>query len=297
MLKSQSTADKIFDSFNVMAMLLLIFVTLYPFWFVLVGSVSGGFAYTRARGVYWWPVDVTLANYRVVFREPGIVSAFRMTVFRAAAGTVTHLIVTSLFAYAFSKKNLAGRKVYATIGLITMFFSGGVIPGYLVRQALGLLNTFWVLIIPAMINFWNVIIFRAFFSEIPDSISESAKIDGAGEYRIFLQLIVPLSTAVFAAIALFTGVWHWNDFFQPLIFTTSRRFETLPLLLLRTIRTREAASGMATRAAGLGIEQDQINPLTIQMATMIVAVAPILVLYPFLQRYFVKGIMLGSIKG
>ncbi len=297
MLKARSLGDKVFDSANTLGMLLLIFLTLYPFWFVLVGSLSGGFAYTRARGVFWWPVGVTLANYEVVFREPGIVNAFRMTVFRAAAGTVTHLIVTSLFAYAFSKKNLAGRKIYATIGLVTMFFSGGIIPAYLVRQYLGLLNTFWVLIIPAMINFWNVIIFRAFFAEIPESISESAKIDGAGEYRIFLQLIVPLSAAVFAAIALFTGVWHWNDFMQPLIFTTSRRFETLPLLLMRTIRTREAASGMATRAAGLGIAQDEINPLTIQMATMIVAVAPILLLYPFLQRYFVKGIMLGSIKG
>ena len=297
MLKARSTGDHIFDSLNVLGMLLLIFVTLYPFWFVLIGSFSGGQAYTRARGVFWWPVGATIANYTVVFREPGIVSAFRMTIYRTLVGTVTHLVVTSLFAYAFSKKNLVGRKVYATIGMVTMFFSGGVIPAYLVRQALGLLNTFWVLIIPAMINFWNVIIFRAFFAEIPDSISESAKIDGAGEYRIFVQLIVPLSAAVFAAIGLFTAVWHWNDFFQPLIFTTSKRFETLPLLLLRTIRTREAASGMATRAAGLGVPQDEINPLTIQMATMIVAVAPILLLYPFLQRYFVKGIMLGSIKG
>ncbi|TVR61961.1 MAG: carbohydrate ABC transporter permease [Spirochaetaceae bacterium] len=297
MTKARSTGDKIFDSVNVVAMLILVFLTLYPFWFVLVGSLSSGVAYTRARGVYWWPVQVTLANFQVVFREPGILSAFWMTVYRAAAGTITHLIVTSLFAYAFSKRHLMGRSVYAMIGMITMFFSGGIIPGYLVRQYLGLLDTFWVLIIPAMINFWNVIIFRAFFAEIPDSIGESAKIDGAGEYRIFLQLIVPLSAAVFAAIALFTGVWHWNDFMQPLIFTTSSRFETLPLLLMRTIRTREAASGMATRAAGLGIAQDQINPLTIQMATMIVAVAPILLLYPFLQRYFVKGIMLGSIKG
>ncbi len=297
MLRARSRGDKVFDAANVLGMLVVIFITLYPFWFVAVGSFSGGFAYTRARGVFWWPVDPTLANYEVVFREPGIVSAFWMTVMRAAAGTITHLIVTSLFAYGFSKAHLMGRKFYATVGMITMFFSGGIIPGYLVRQALGLLDTFWVLILPAMINFWNVIIFRAFFAEIPDSISESAKLDGAGEYRIFAQLIVPLSTAVFAAIALFTGVWHWNDFMQPLIFTTSRRFETLPLLLMRTIRTREAASGLATRAAGLGVPQDEINPLTIQMATMVVAVAPILFLYPFLQRYFVKGVMLGSIKG
>ncbi len=297
MLKARSTGDRIFDSLNVLGMILLIFLTLYPFWYVLVGSLSSGLAYTRARGVYWWPVEPTLANFEVVFREPGIASTFRMTVLRAAAGTITHLLVTSLFAYAFSKKNLVGRKFYATVGLITMFFSGGIIPSYLVRQALGLLNTFQVLIIPVMINFWNVIIFRAFFAEIPDSIGESAKIDGAGEYRIFAQLIVPLSAPVFAAIALFIGVWHWNDFFQPLVYTTSRSLETLPLLLMRTIRTGEAASAMATRAPGIGVPQEEINPMTIQLATMIVAVAPVLLLYPFLQRYFVKGIMLGSIKG
>jgi len=212
-------------------------------------------------------------------------------------GTILHLFVTSLFAYAFSKKYLVGRSVYATLGFITMFFSGGLIPAYLLRQYLRLLDTFWVFVIPALINFWNVIIFKAFFEEIPDSISESAKIDGAGEYRIFFQLIVPLSLPVFAVIALFVGVYHWNDFWVPMVFTRSEEFETIQLFLMRVIRTREAASALQAQAAGIGIARGVVNPLTIQMATMIVTTVPIILVYPFLQKYFVKGILIGSVKG
>ncbi len=294
---AKTKGEKTFDVVNVGIMCVIIFVTLYPFWFIVVGAFSEGLAYVRARGVFWWPVEATLQNFRVVFREPGMVNAFQVTIMRTAVGTATHLIVAGLFAYAFSKNYLVGRKLYATIGLITMFFAGGVIPSYLVRDWLGLLDTFTVFWLPAMINFFNVVIFRAFFATIPDAIPESAYIDGAGEYRVFFSLILPLSAPVFAAIALFVGVWHWNDFMQPLLFTTSRDLETVPLLLMRTIRSAEAASGMASRAAGIGIPQHTINPLTIQMATMVVAVAPIIFLYPFLQKHFVKGVLLGSIKG
>lgn len=294
---AKTRGEKTFDVINIGIMCVIIFITLYPFWFVIVGSFTEGLAYVRARGVFWWPAEVTLQNYRVVFREPGIANAFQVTIMRTAVGMVTHLLVTGLFAYAFSKTYLVGRKLYAIIGLITMFFAGGVIPSYLLRDWLGLLDTFTVFWLPAMVNFFNVVIFRAFFATIPEAIPESAYIDGAGDYRIFFKLILPLSAPVFAAIALFVGVWHWNDFMQPLLFTSSRDLETVPLLLIRTIRSAEAASGMASRAAGIGVPEHTINPLTIQMATMVVAVAPIVFLYPFLQKHFVKGVLLGSIKG
>lgn len=278
-------------------MLGVIFVTLYPFWSAVAGSFSEGQAYIRNRGVTFWPVSFTIANYEVVFREPGILEAFRMTILRTLIGTATHLAVASMFAYGLSKAYIVGRKFYGTLGLITMFFSGGLIPSYLMRDWLGLIDTFPVFILPHMINFWNVIIFHAFFREIPSSISESAKIDGAGEFQIFVRLILPLSGAVFAAIALFQGVWNWNDFMVPLAFTQSRELETIPLLLMRVIRTREAAAGLAARAALVTTQHARIHPVTIQLATMVVAAAPIAAVYPFLQRYFVKGIMLGSIKG
>ena len=293
----KSKFDKPFDVFNIFIMLGIIFITLYPFWFAIVGSFNEGLDYMRARGYSFWPGRFTLNNYMVVFRERGILDAFRVTIARTVAATIVHLAVTSMFAYAFSKKNLVFRNFYATIGLITMFFSGGLIPAYLLRQWLGLIDSFWVYVIPAAINFWNVIIFRAFFQEIPDSIGESAKIDGAGEFRILIRLIIPLSLPVFAAIALFVGVFHWNDFFQAMVFTTSRRLQPIQLFLMRIIRSREAASALQSQAQGIGIARGTVNPLTIQMAMMVVTTAPIIMLYPFLQRYFVKGIMIGSIKG
>jgi len=293
----KSRTDLVFNFFNILLMLVIVFVTLYPFWFATVGSFNEGLDYMRRRGVSFWPSAFTFDNYRVVFMEHGILNSFEITIYRTIVGTITHLIVTSLFAYAFSKKYLVGRNFYAVIGLVTMFFSGGLIPAFLLRQYLGLLDTFWVFIIPAMINFWNVIIFRAFFQEIPDSISESAKIDGAGEYRIFFNLIVPLSLPVFAVIALFVGVFHWNDFWVPMVFTRSERYETIQLFLMSIIRTREAASALQAQAAGIGIARGAVNPLTIQMATMIVTTVPIMIVYPFLQKYFVKGIMIGSVKG
>lgn len=293
----KSKTDLVFNIFNILLMLIIIFITLYPFWFAIVGSLNEGLDYMRRRGVTFWPSAFTLNNYRVVFMEEGILDAFEITIYRTIAGTITHLLITSMFAYAFSKKFLMGRNFYAVVGFITMFFSGGLIPAYLLRQYLGLLDTFWVFIIPAMINFWNVIIFRSFFQEIPDSISESAKIDGAGEYRIFFRLIVPLSLPVFAVIALFVGVYHWNDFWVPMVFTRSPRFETIQLFLMSVIRTREAASALQAQAAGIGIPRGTVNPLTIQMATMIVTTVPIMLVYPFLQKYFVKGIMIGSVKG
>ena len=296
-LTARSSGDKVFDAVNLSLMVLLMFVTLFPFWFSVVGSFSEGMDYVRG-GVYFWPRSWTLANYRAVFSRGDVLQAYRVTVMRTVVGTVSHLVVTSLFAYAFSRRNLVGKKVYATMGVITMFFHGGLIPNYLLFRALGILDTFWVYIFPALFNFFNVVIFAAFFREIPESINESARMDGANEYTIYGRLIVPLSKPVFAALALFTGVYHWNDFFMSLVYTTSDSLQVMQVFLLRVLQTRDVATHMAGAVSPeVAGRARAANSTTIQLATMVIAAAPVLVLYPFLQKYFVKGVLIGSIKG
>ena len=176
--------DRVFRVLNGLGMALLIFVTLFPFWYSTVGSFSEGLDFTRGNSVFW-PNKPTLANYRIVFRNSEILQSYRVTIARTIIGTISHLVITSLFAYAFSRRGLFGKKVYATMGVITLFFYGGLIPTYLLFKTLSILNTFWVFILPALFNFWNVIIFSSFFREIPVSINESAKMDGANEYTIY----------------------------------------------------------------------------------------------------------------
>jgi len=231
--------DRLFRTLNGLGMALLIFVTLFPFWYSTVGSFSEGLDFTRGNSVFW-PNKPTLANYRIVFRNSEILQSYRVTIARTIVGTISHLVITSLFAYAFSRRGLAGKKIYATMGVITMFFYGGLIPTYLLFKTLSILNTFWVFILPALFNFWNVIIFSSFFREIPISINESAKMDGANEYTIYARLIIPLSTAVFAALGLFTAVYHWNDFFISLVFTTRRELQ--PRTLVRCCRACRSRS-------------------------------------------------------
>lgn len=296
MVRIKSREDIIFDIFNTILMLILIFLTLYPVWFCIVGSFNEGLDYMRG-GVNFWPRKFTLSNYRVVLMEPRIKDAYKITILRTIIGVITHVLFTSLFAYGFSRRNLIGKKIYGTMGIITMFFSGGLIPSYLLYKWLRLLNSFWVYVIPALFNFWNVIIFQSFFREIPESINESARIDGANEYQIYFYLILPLSKPVLAALALFTGVWHWNSYFDSMVFTTSQELSTIQLLLMKIIRSTEGAANVASRAGEMLERQRDISSTTVQMATMVITSAPIMMLYPFLQKYFVKGVMIGSIKG
>lgn len=295
--KTRSTGDKIFDVINILIMIAIMIITVYPFWYAVVGSLNSGLDYLRG-GVNLWPRSFTLANYTAVFQSGEVLAAYRTSVLRTLVGTITYLIVVSMFAYAFSKKYLVGRNIYAGMGLVSLFFEGGIIPMYFVLKTLGILNTFWVYILPGMFHFFGVIIFTSFFREIPVSINESAKIDGAHEYTIFSRLIVPLSKPVYAAMALFTAVWHWNDYRMSLIFTSDDSLEVIQLFLLRVVNSFAQASNMAGGQAAMstGIREDTTVAITVQLATMVMTAAPILIIYPFLQKYFVKGVLIGSVK-
>lgn len=290
-----SRGDRIFDFFNITGMCILILLTLYPFWYVLIGSFNEGGDYARG-GVFLITRKFTWANYRAVFQNAQLFDAFQITIARTVLGTVTSLLFTSVFAYGFSRKNLLGRKIYAALGTFTLFFGGGLIPYYLVLRELHLIDNFLVYIIPGLLSFWNVIIFQSFFREIPESINESARMDGAGEYRILFTLILPLSKPVLAAIGLFTAVGHWNAYFDAMAFTNKTELQTLQVLLMKIVKSKEFAQQMAQTVARY-VKMNEINPLTVQLATMMVATIPIIIVYPFLQKYFVKGLMIGSVKG
>lgn len=296
MIRGKKSGDKVFDYTNVIIMILVIFITLYPFWYALVGSLNIGSDY-MAGGVNFWPRKFTLENYKIVLANKAILQAFLVTVSRTVIGTLTSVIFTAIFAYGYSRKNLMGRNVYAVIAMITMYFSGGLIPYYFLIKNLHLLNSFWVYIIPSLLSFWNVLIIQSFFREIPESIMESARMDGAGEYEIFFRLIIPLSKPVLATIVLFNGVGHWNSFFDSMLFTNKESLQTLQLMLMKIIRNSDQASAMVQNAAAPSITNLKTTSVTIQLATMMVATVPILILYPFLQKYFVTGLTIGAVKG
>jgi len=274
-------------------MLAICILTLYPVWNITAISFNNAHD-TMLGGIYLWPRKFSMESYRVVFMDRAIMRAFFITVMRTLIGTVTGVFFTSMVAYAFSKRHIFASRFYLTVGTITMFFGGGLIPYFILLRSLGLFDTFLVYIIPALFNFFFCIIFMTFFREIPASLEESAKIDGANDFFIFIRIILPLSTPVIATIALFSGVGHWNDFFAGVMFVNDPDLQPIQTFLFRVV-----SGATAKIVVGLppGITANQVSSLSVQLATMVVTTAPIVFIYPFLQRYFVKGVMIGAIKG
>lgn len=294
--KYKTWQDRLFDVFNVLFMIVVIFATLYPFWWSFIGSLNEGTNLARGA-IFLWPRIFTLENYETVFQNRAIINAFGVTVARTIIGTLFSVLVTSMFAYAFSRKELVGKKIYGIIGLGTMLFHGGMIPTYINIQQLGLLDNFLVFILPGLMNFFNVLIIMAYFREISDSVVESARIDGASEYTIFFRIMLPLAKPVLAAITLFTGVGHWNSFFDAMLYITTETLYPLQVVLMQIIRDQSAALEMARRmGVSLEILERTVTATSVQLATMMVATIPIILLYPFLQKYFVKGMMIGAVK-
>ncbi|SFA92701.1 putative aldouronate transport system permease protein [Cohnella sp. OV330] len=293
-LKRRTRGEAVFDGVNVLLMLVICFVTIYPVWYVLVNSLNSGQDAMRG-GIYWLPRVFTLDNYAAVVDNPGIVTAMGITVAKTLAGTVLHVFFTAMVAYAFSRRELIGRNLYMILGTVTMIFNGGLIPTFLLIRDLQLLDNFFVYIIPAMFSFFDLIIFVSFFRELPQGLEEAAKIDGANDLVLFLRVVIPVSLPVVATIALFHGVWQWNDYFAGVIYITQNtELQPIQTFLYRVVAQNDT-SQMVTAAAG-GITKS-VTSNSVKMATMVVTTLPIVLAYPFLQRYFVKGLMIGSIKG
>ncbi|AUS26358.1 carbohydrate ABC transporter permease [Paenibacillus sp. P2(2022)] len=293
LLRRRTAGEAIFDFFNNIFMLVICFVTLYPVWYVLVNSFNEG-ADAMRGGIYWWPRIFSLDSYQAVFANSGIMTAMGVTVAKTLIGTIVHVFFTAMIAYAYSRRELIGRKLYMLIGTITLFFGGGLIPTYLLIRDLGLLDSFWVYIIPAMFSFFDLIIFMAFFRELPDALEEAAKIDGANDFSIFCRIVFPVSMPVVATISLFHGVYQWNDYFTGMIYINNTDLQPIQTYLYRVVAQSSSNQMMS---AAPGIVAQSVTSQSIKLATMVITTLPIVLVYPFLQKYFVKGLMIGSVKG
>ncbi|WP_312369760.1 carbohydrate ABC transporter permease [Lachnoclostridium sp.] len=290
----RSKGTLIFDILNTIFMLFICFVCIYPIWYVIVNSLNDA-TDALMGGIYWWPRQFSLQNYRTVFSDNSVLQAFKVTIAKTLIGTTVNVFFTAMVAYSLSKKNLIGRKYYMAFGTITMFFSGGLIPTFLLFKGLGLLNNFWVYVIPAAFNFFNLLIMINFFREIPEALEESAKIDGANDFTIFRKVILPLSKPVLATIALFAGVGQWNDYFGGLMYITDNRsLEPIQTYLYRMVAQVQSSQMAGSIASNISAKDS--TSTAIKLAAMVITTLPICCVYPFLQKYFVKGMMIGAVK-
>lgn len=287
-----SLGEKAFDTANVLLLAGLSLITLYPFWHTLVLSFSTAAAAARG-GFQLWPEEFSAEAYANVFANPDILTGYRNTLFRTVVGTLASLTVTAMMAYPLSRRELPHRRKLIFFVLITMLFSGGLVPHYLVVRSLGLVDNLLVYILPGLVGAFNVLIMRNFFQSIPESLGESARLDGAGEATILFRIYLPLSTPILATVGLWTAVGHWNSWMDALIYINRDDFQVLQLYLQRIVIFNN------TELIEKGLVDPDVQlpaPETIKAATVIVTILPILCLYPFVQRYFVKGIMVGSVK-
>ena len=306
MVGKRSVGDLIVDAIIIFIMLFIIAAILYPFLNALAISLNHA-EDTALGGITLWPRRFAWESYRSVITNPMVGRAYAITIYRTVVGTLLALFCTGILAYGLAHSNLVGRKVYAIICLVPMYFGGGLIPTFLMIRSMGLINHLGVYVIPAMIGLFNVILMRTFFQSLPEALEESARIDGANYLTIFFRIIVPISTPIMATIALFVGVGHWNDWFVGVIYITRPELRPMQNVLLAVVNEARYAEAMAQLAAqgatgalaavGAVGRGRPVNVRSVTMATMFVTIFPVLIVYPFLQRYFVKGMMVGSIKG
>ena len=285
--------DKFIATVNYTFLLLFCFICIMPFVYVLIVSFTSETSY-GLHGASLIPSEFSLSAYKTIFmRGKVILDAYSVTMLVTASGTMTALVVCSMFAYPLSRKVFPGKKIFLGYILFSMLFSGGLIPTYIaVSRWLGLNNSLFALILPGAFSSWNMLLFRNFFAEIPDELQESAQIDGANDIRIFVSIILPLSKAIFATLGLFWAVGYWNAWFPALLYIQEQRKFPIMLLLQNMLNASVSAG------SSLGGEQSSVYVTEmLRMATVVCVVAPVLCIYPFLQKYFAKGILVGSIKG
>ncbi|NIK67056.1 carbohydrate ABC transporter permease [Paenibacillus sp. BK720] len=284
----------------ILILLLLMCVSIiYPFVYMLAISLNTG-ADAAKGGVYLWPRSFTWINYEIVLGNQVIRHAYLITIARTFIGTIGGLAITLAAAYGLSYKRLPFRNGILTYILLTMLFSGGLIPFYIQLFKLGLTNTFWVFIIPGLFSAWNMFVMQKFIHGIPEALFESAELDGAGPVRILIQIIVPLSKPMLAALGLFTAVGHWNDWFSGAFYVTSQNLIPVQTFLQQLLTAQDLSAIMSSNQNQEVLARssmDNITLMSVKMATVMISALPILAIYPFLQKYFAKGVLIGSVKG
>ena len=285
----------VFPFVNAIILCALALLCLYPMLYVLFASLSHPDLLMKHRGMLFAPLGFTLQGYELTFKNPNILSSYANTLFYVGAGTVLNVVVTAMAAYALSRKNLMLGRGIMLIILFTMYFSGGLIPLYLLIIDLGLYDSRMSVILVGLVSTWNLVVMRTAFEGVPESLEESAKIDGAGPMRIMTNIYLPVTLPMIATITLFYAVGHWNAWFHHMVFLKSRGKYPLQLILREILITNEMSS--MTKMVDIGSYSSDRYKLLVRYSTIIIATLPILTVYPFAQRFFVKGVMIGAIKG
>lgn len=296
--KKHSIADVAFHTFNFVVMSFLIITTLYPFLNTLAVSFNDGMDAVRG-GIRLWPRVFTLQNYKAVFVGGTIFNAFLVSVARTILSAAINVFLTAMLAYCLSRKEYVLNKFITIVFVLTMYFSAGLIPQYLLIKELGLLNSFWVYIIPGMISAFNVIVVRTYIQTIPESLIESAKIDGAGDFKIFIRIIFPLAKPALAVVGMFTIIYQWNSWFDTYLYASSRQeLSTLQYELQKLLASSfsQSAAQQASSSTAGQMASSMVTTVSLQAAVTIVAMVPILSVYPLLQRYFIAGLNVGGVK-
>ena len=282
------------DAIIVIILLALMFITVYPLLYTVFASFSDAKQLLKLEGPMWWPLEpFTLRGYELTFQNAKLVPSIFNTLFYVIVGTLGGLVITGMAAFVLSRKNFMLKNIIMKLIMFTMFFSGGIIPLFFVVRQIGIYDTRWAFLLPWIMSAYNMIIMRTFFLGIPESLEESATLDGATDLQIFFKIYVPLSTAVIAVIAMYYGVAWWNSWYQSLVFQPSNSLWPLQMVLREVLitNTKSATTDVTSMA-----EESYTREL-VKYCTVVVSTVPILIIYPFLQRYFVKGVMIGAVKG
>lgn len=290
MVESKSFGSRLFDVLNYALLFVLTVVFLYPLWYVLDGSISDPVRLFMHNGLLWRPLGFSLQGYRTMLQNPNVGIGYANTIFYVVVGTVLSIFFSCLGAYTLSRPKLMFKKLFTLLVVFTMYFSGGMIPNYLlINNWLKLSNTIWALILPPAMSAYNLIIVRNFFESIPDSLEESARIDGARETTVLFKIVVPLSMPVLATVSLWCIVGHWNAWYDCMLYIRDDTKYVLQYTLQRIL-----LDGQVQDLDHIGTK---VNTETMKMASIVVSILPIMIIYPFVQKYFTKGVMIGAVKG
>ncbi len=290
-----SIGSRLFDIINVACLIIFSFLIVYPFWNQFVLSISDG-TDAALGGIYFWPRKFSTANYIVLFRDDGILKGVWISILRVVVGTISQLFCTGLLSFVVTRPEFRLRNTIRKIFIFTMYFSGGMIPTYLLFAKLGFFNTFWVYIIPSLIGTYNMLLMSSYMQDLPNTVFEAARIDGMGEFMIFIKIMFPMAIPVFAAVTIFIAVGHWNSWFDVLIYNPNGNWDTVQVYLRRILLEVEAFEKIENASQAESAFRN-LTATTVRAATTMVATIPILVIYPFMQKHFIGGITIGAVKG
>lgn len=292
---TRTPGEWVLDIVKVVFLAFVVVVTVYPFWNIFIISINDATDAIRG-GLYFLPRKLSLSSYAEILGRSTFLASIKVSVGRTLIGTPIAVLVTAMLAYPLSRKDLVGRKFWNLLFVFTMYFGGGLVPYYMVLKGIHMLNSFWVFIFPMMMSVYNMILIRSYIESMPDSLFEAAKIDGANDLVVFVKMVIPLSKPILMTVALFVAINQWNSWFDAYLYTSDQALKPMQSILVEILNQYQtgASTSQAMSNAKAGVT---VTPDSIRMAATMVATLPIIMVYPFVQKYFVKGIMLGAVKG